>query len=72
MQAVDVLKEKAIKEYNKILKQLQNGYTPNLNILMDLISFINLPQNSLDNQDFVAEYLLNRNDTIYLHFNNQC
>ena len=51
---------------------MQKGYKPEYEDLLDLISFINLPVGTLDKHDFIAEYLLNRDDTIYLHFRKQC
>lgn len=71
MQAVGALKRKAIKLYNAFLQDIQRGRKPEYKEILDLISFINLPI-ELENSDFIAEYLLNKNDTTYLHLGKQC
>lgn len=51
---------------------LQRGYKSDYKHILDLISFINLPIGTLDKHDFITEYLLNKHDTIYLHFSQRC
>lgn len=72
MQVVDALKKKAIRKYEQFLQEVQRGYKPEYKDILDLISFINLPIGVLDKHDFIAEQLLNKNDTIYLHFGKRC
>ena len=71
MQAVDALKRKAIKRYNDYLKQVKKGYKPDYQEILNLICFINLPE-QLDNNEFIKQQLLNHNDTAYLHFSKRC
>lgn len=71
IQAVDALKRKAIKRYNDYLKQVKKGYKPDYQEILNLICFINLPE-QLDNNEFIKQQLLNHNDTAYLHFGKRC
>lgn len=64
---VDALKHKAISRYQEFLNKVKKGYKSDYQEIMDLICFINLPV-KLDNYDFIKQQLLNKNDTIYLHF----
>lgn len=56
--ALDNLKQKVIKDYNSILIQLQRGYQPSLQSLLDEINFIEYSQ-FLDNQKLLYEYFIN-------------
>ena len=66
MQIVDVLKRKAIEQYNIFLKKAKNGYRENYQYILALISFINMPI-QLDNSDYIKQRLLNYGITDYLH-----
>ena len=55
---VDVLKQKVIKEYNTVLKQLSKGYKPDLALILDQLTFIEL-QNELDNYIVIYQKLNN-------------
>ena len=55
---VDVLKQKVIKEYNNILKQLSKGYKPDLTLILDQLTFIEL-QSELDNYTVIYQKLNN-------------
>ena len=55
---VDVLKQKLINEYNTVLKQLSKGYKPDLTLILDQLTFIEL-QNELDNYIVIYQKLNN-------------
>ena len=55
---VYVLKQKVIKEYNTVLKQLSKGYKPDLTLILDQLTFIEL-QNELDNYIVIYQKLNN-------------
>ena len=55
---VDVLKQKVIKEYNDVLKQLSKGYKPDLTLILDQLTFIEL-QDELDNYIVIYQKLNN-------------
>lgn len=58
---VDALKIKCINEYKEVIRQMQKGYKPNYNLLLDSISFIELVNNSqLNNISLILQYLLNK------------
>lgn len=64
---VDALKIKAIKRYENFLSKVKKGYKPEYQDILNLICFINLPVR-LDNHEFIKQQLLNKDDTVYLHF----
>lgn len=55
---VDALKQKVIKEYNDIFKQLNRGYKPDLSSILDQLSFIEL-QYKIDNYIVISQKLNN-------------
>ena len=55
---VDALKQRVIKEYNDILKQLSKGYKPDLALILDQLTFIEL-QSELDNYIVIYQKLNN-------------
>lgn len=55
---VDALKQKVIKEYNDIFKQLNRGYKPDLSSILDQLSFIEL-QCKIDNYIVISQKLNN-------------
>ena len=69
LQVVDALKLKTIDRYKCFLNKIKKGYKPDYQEILDLICFINLPI-TIDNSDFIKQQLLNKNDTLYLHFSN--
>lgn len=64
---VDALKQKAIKRYNDLLRQVKKGYRPDYSDILNIICFISLP-GRFSNHEFIKQQLLNQNDTAYLHF----
>lgn len=63
---VDALKDKAIEEFEKLIRELKKGKKPNYEYLLNLISFIGLPT-KLDNHEFIKQWFLNYYDTTYIH-----
>jgi hypothetical protein len=56
--ALDNLKRKAIKEYNRLVLGLYKGYKEDYYTLMNEISFIEL-HSELDNKQMLLEFYLN-------------
>lgn len=56
--AVDDLKRKAIKDYNKFLKSVYRGYKNDYNELMSEINFIEIYK-ELDDNKLIFEYYIN-------------
>ena len=55
---IDLLKDKIICEYKQIITQLEKGYKPNLEFLLEEISVVDL-ENELDKREFIVQYYLN-------------
>ena len=57
---IDLLKDKIICEYKLIISELEKGYKPDLEFLLEEISVVDL-ENELDNKEFIIQYYLNNN-----------
>ena len=55
---IDLLKDKIICEYKRIISELERGQRPNLDFILDEISAVDL-ENELDNREFIIQYYLN-------------
>lgn len=55
---VDVLKHKIIKEFNCLLEKLNNGYQPDIEFLLEEISFLEICE-EIDNPLIMLQYYLN-------------
>lgn len=55
---IDLLKEKIICEYKKIISELERGHYPDLEFLLEEISAVDL-ENEIDNREFIIQYYLN-------------
>lgn len=57
---ITLLKDKIICEYQWIITQLERGYVPDLEFLLEEISTVEL-ENEIDNREFIIQYYLNNN-----------
>lgn len=57
---IDLLKEKVICEYLKVITELEMGKRPSIEFILEEISAIDL-ENELDNREFIIQYYLNNN-----------
>lgn len=57
---IDLLKEKVICEFTKIISDLEMGIQTDLEFLLEEISAITL-DNEIDNREFIIQYYLNNN-----------
>lgn len=55
---IDLLKDKVICEYKRIISDLERGRTPTLDFLLEEISAIDL-NTEIDNREFIISYYLN-------------
>lgn len=55
---IDLLKEKIICEYTRIISDLERGRRSDLEFILEEISAVNLEQ-ELDNREFIVQYYLN-------------
>lgn len=55
---IELLKDKVICEYKKIISLLENGKKPNLEFLLEEISLIDI-EKEINNREFVIQYYLN-------------
>lgn len=53
------LKDKIICDFKRIFMQLQKGYKPDLEFLLEEISLIDY---NLDNKEYIVQYYLNNNE----------
>ena len=59
MMTADVeIKTKAIEEYNKLVKRLEQGYLDNFDHILNIINFIEI-KHYLNNPSIIEENLLN-------------
>lgn len=58
---IDLLKEKVICEFTKIISDLEMGIQTDLEFLLEEISVIALDNEILDNREFIVQYYLNNN-----------
>lgn len=55
---IDLLKDKVICEYQRLITNLENGKYSDIEFILEEISVIDL-ENELDNRDFIIQYYLN-------------
>lgn len=55
---IDLLKDKIICEYLRIISELEQGKQPEIEFLLEEISAVNL-ENELDNREYIIQYYLN-------------
>lgn len=55
---IDLLKDKIICEYLKIISKLEQGKRPDIEFLLEEISAVDL-ENELDNREYIIQYYLN-------------
>lgn len=56
---IDLLKDKIICDYKLIISKLENGYMPDLELLLEEISAVDL-ENELDKREYIIQYYLNK------------
>lgn len=55
---IELLKDKVICEYKKIISDLENGLKPDIEFLLEEISTIDI-EKEIDNREFIVQYYLN-------------
>ena len=60
---INLLKEKIICEYQRILTQLERGNSPDLQFILNEISVVEL-ESDLDKREYIIQYYLNNEEAI--------
>ena len=55
---IDLLKDKVICEYKKIISDIERGQRPDIEFLLEEISAIDI-EKEIDNREFIIQYYLN-------------